>query len=91
LEFQFHFRVETNVVDCFVDANNNKMEIGGRRLKNVETMAVESVTQSAPPPRSKPNNTFMENPKIPIAVSLLIADSILIFLIIAFVPCKFPS
>ncbi|GAU11208.1 hypothetical protein TSUD_341980 [Trifolium subterraneum] len=62
------------------------MEIGGRRLKNVETMAVESVTQSAPPPRSKPINTFMENPKIPIAVSLLIADSILIFLIIAFVP-----
>ncbi|XP_045804680.1 dol-P-Man:Man(5)GlcNAc(2)-PP-Dol alpha-1,3-mannosyltransferase-like [Trifolium pratense] len=62
------------------------MEIGGRRLKNVETMAVESVTQSAPPPRSKQNNTFMENPKIPIAVSLLIADSILIFLIIAFVP-----
>lgn len=65
------------------------MEIGGRRLKNIETMAVESVTQSAPPPRSKRNNTFTENPKIPIAIALLIADAIFVFLIIAFVPCKF--
>ncbi|AES82126.2 putative dolichyl-P-Man:Man(5)GlcNAc(2)-PP-dolichol alpha-1,3-mannosyltransferase [Medicago truncatula] len=62
------------------------MEIGGRRLKNIETMAVESVTQSAPPPRSKRNNTFTENPKIPIAIALLIADAIFVFLIIAFVP-----
>lgn len=65
------------------------MEIGGRRLKNVETMAVGSVTQSGPPPRS--NKTYLENPKIPIAVALLIADAVFVFLIIAFVPCKFHS
>lgn len=62
------------------------MEIGGRRLKNIETLAVESVTQSAPPPRSKRNNIFTENPKIPIAIALLIADAIFVFLIIVFVP-----
>ncbi|XP_061369364.1 dol-P-Man:Man(5)GlcNAc(2)-PP-Dol alpha-1,3-mannosyltransferase isoform X2 [Gastrolobium bilobum] len=62
------------------------MEIGGRRLKSRETMAVQSVTQSAPPPRSNPTNTFIENPKIPFGVALLFADAVLVFLIIAFVP-----
>ncbi|KAJ1412630.1 Glycosyltransferase, ALG3 [Sesbania bispinosa] len=49
-------------------------------------MAVQSVTQSAPPPRLKASNAFLENPKIPFAVALLFADALLVFLIIAFVP-----
>ncbi|XP_057718351.1 dol-P-Man:Man(5)GlcNAc(2)-PP-Dol alpha-1,3-mannosyltransferase [Arachis stenosperma] len=64
------------------------MEIGGeRKLKSTETMAVQSVTRSAPPPRnrSKPI-TFLQNPKIPFAASLLFADAVLVALIIAFVP-----
>lgn len=85
----FHFISEFRPRLLIVDVVD-KMEIGGRRLKNIETMAVESVTQAGPPPRSKKaNKTFVENPKIPMAVALLVADAILVFLIIAFVPCKF--
>ncbi|TKY61792.1 Dol-P-Man:Man(5)GlcNAc(2)-PP-Dol alpha-1,3-mannosyltransferase [Spatholobus suberectus] len=62
------------------------MEIGGRRLKSRETMAVESVTQSAPPPRSRGRTSLLQNPKIPFALALLFADAVLVFLIIAFVP-----
>ncbi|KAK7337433.1 hypothetical protein VNO77_18008 [Canavalia gladiata] len=63
-----------------------KMQGGGRRLKSTETMAVQSVTQSAPPPRSRPTTTLFENPKIAFAAALLFADAVLVFLIIAFVP-----
>ncbi|KAK7259350.1 hypothetical protein RIF29_24955 [Crotalaria pallida] len=61
---------------------------GGRRLKSVETMAVQSVTQSSPPSqlRMKSTKTFFENPKLPFAIALLFADAILVSLIIAFVP-----
>ncbi|XP_057439290.1 dol-P-Man:Man(5)GlcNAc(2)-PP-Dol alpha-1,3-mannosyltransferase [Lotus japonicus] len=62
------------------------MEVGGRRFKSTETMAVQSVTRSAPPPRSKATTAFLQNPKTPFAVALLFADAILVFLIIAFVP-----
>ncbi|XP_027351750.1 dol-P-Man:Man(5)GlcNAc(2)-PP-Dol alpha-1,3-mannosyltransferase isoform X2 [Abrus precatorius] len=62
------------------------MEIGGRRLKSRETMAVKSVTKSSPPPRSRAIPFLFENPKIPFAVALLFADAVLVFLIIAFVP-----
>ncbi|KAK7284659.1 hypothetical protein RJT34_19409 [Clitoria ternatea] len=62
------------------------MEVGGRRLKTRETMAVESVTQSGPPPRSRPTKTLFQNPKLPFTVALLFADAVLVFLIIAFVP-----
>ena len=65
------------------------MEIGGRKLKSGETMAAESVTQSAPPTRSRGRITLLENPKIPFALALLFADAVLVSLIIAFVPCKF--
>lgn len=68
------------------------MVIVGRGFRRRETMAAQSVTQSAPPPRmrSKPN-TFLENPKIPFAVALLFGDAVLVYLIIAFVPCKFDN
>ncbi|KAI4301390.1 hypothetical protein L6164_034673 [Bauhinia variegata] len=60
---------------------------GGRRFKSQETMAVKSVTQSAPPPRSMASTrTSFENPKIPFAVVLLLADALLVSLIIAYVP-----
>ncbi|KAL5155699.1 Dol-P-Man:Man(5)GlcNAc(2)-PP-Dol alpha-1,3-mannosyltransferase [Glycine soja] len=62
------------------------MEIGGRKLKSGETMAAESVTQSAPPTRSRGRITLLENPKIPFALALLFADAVLVSLIIAFVP-----
>ncbi|KAL5135682.1 Dol-P-Man:Man(5)GlcNAc(2)-PP-Dol alpha-1,3-mannosyltransferase [Glycine soja] len=62
------------------------METGGRKLKSRETMAFESVTQSAPPPRSRGRITLLENPKTPFALALLFADAVLVSLIIAFVP-----
>ncbi|KAG4916624.1 hypothetical protein JHK87_054181 [Glycine soja] len=49
-------------------------------------MAAESVTQSAPPTRSRGRITLLENPKIPFALALLFADAVLVSLIIAFVP-----
>lgn len=61
-------------------------------MKSRETMAVESVTQSGPPPRFKASSnssSYLENPKMPFAVALLFADAVLVFLIIAFVPCEF--
>ncbi|CAL0308486.1 unnamed protein product [Lupinus luteus] len=61
---------------------------GGRKLKTVETIATQSVTQSAPPSHINIKSTkgFFENPKIPFAIALLFSDAILVFLIITFVP-----
>ncbi|XP_027930111.1 dol-P-Man:Man(5)GlcNAc(2)-PP-Dol alpha-1,3-mannosyltransferase [Vigna unguiculata] len=60
--------------------------MGGRRLKNRETMGVESVAPSPPPPRSEGKTALLQNPKIPFALALLFADALLVSLIIAFVP-----
>ncbi|KAF7804841.1 dol-P-Man:Man(5)GlcNAc(2)-PP-Dol alpha-1,3-mannosyltransferase [Senna tora] len=50
-------------------------------------MAVQSVTQSAPPLKSKAStHNFIENPKIPFAVAIVLGDAILAFLIIKYVP-----
>nr|KYP51023.1 putative dolichyl-phosphate-mannose--glycolipid alpha-mannosyltransferase [Cajanus cajan] len=49
-------------------------------------MAVKSVTQSSPPPRSRGRTSLLQNPKTPFAFALLFADALLVFLIIAFVP-----
>lgn len=100
-EFLFHFFFKTGKRSLFLQVRTqrdsvvgcccriNKMEVGGRRFKSTETMAVQSVTRSAPPPRSKATTAFLQNPKTPFAVALLFADAILVFLIIAFVPCNF--
>lgn len=65
---------------------------GGRRFKTTETMAVQSMTQSSPPPTSKASTRrLFENPMIPFAVALALADALLVSLIIAYVPCKFKA
>ncbi|XP_028794895.1 dol-P-Man:Man(5)GlcNAc(2)-PP-Dol alpha-1,3-mannosyltransferase [Neltuma alba] len=59
----------------------------GPRFRGRETMGVQAVTRSSPPPRLKTlSHKFMENPKVPFAVALVFADAILAFLIISFVP-----
>ncbi|WVZ06389.1 hypothetical protein V8G54_019735 [Vigna mungo] len=60
--------------------------MGGRRLKNRETMGVESVAPSPPPPRSEGKTALLQNPRITFALALLFADALLVTLIIAFVP-----
>ncbi|BAT76017.1 hypothetical protein VIGAN_01397000 [Vigna angularis var. angularis] len=54
--------------------------MGGRRLKNKETMGVESVAPSPPPPRSEGKTALLQSPKIPFSLALLFADVLLVTL-----------
>ncbi|BAT89225.1 hypothetical protein VIGAN_06012400 [Vigna angularis var. angularis] len=63
------------------ECNMKTLSMGGRRLKNRETMGVELVAPSPPPPRSEGKIALLQSPKIPFSLALLFTDALLVTLV----------